>query len=142
MVEKITSENRGRFLFGSLFGEYTTADFALFSQSFKDAVEDFDGNCVLLDKRLFQDRFDYHDAMIFANSPITDFMVEKALRIAALVRPSRLDVEHSYETLMQNRSVNYRPFITLEDAMVWLLGQSDEFQEKSPPCGGLFPTIS
>jgi hypothetical protein len=106
---------------GLLNGEYTAEDLSLFSHKFEEAVQKFNKHRILLDKTKFLNHFDYHDAVVFADSPISDFMVNKRLRIAALIRPSNLEVERAYETLMRNRSVNYKPFISQEEAMDWLL---------------------
>lgn len=121
MSNKLTFHDNDQYLFGVLDGEYTVEDFAMFGEMFEAAVADFDGHRVLLDKTRFLNEFDYHDAILFAESPITDFMVEHGLRIASHIRPASLEVERSYETLMRNRSVSYKPFVDKEKAIEWLL---------------------
>ncbi len=121
MSEKLTFHDNKEFLLGVLDGEYTAEDLAMFSLKFEVAVNQFDGHCVLLDKTRFLNSFDHHDAILFADSPITDFMVSKGLRIAAVVRSASLDAEQFYETLMSNRSVSYKPFVSEKEAMDWLL---------------------
>lgn len=121
MGDKLTFSLQGEYLLGVLEGEYTPEDLGMFSEEFPKAVEHYCVRKVLLDKRKFLNAFDYHDAVVFANSPLSDYMVCKGLRVASIIHPSARKVEETYETLMANRCVAYKPFTNKKQALAWLL---------------------
>lgn len=76
---------------------------------------------VLLDERAMEDRIDALDAYAFSESDDTALAVTSGIRIACLSSPANYEFNRAFETFFQNRSLNFKVFLDMEEAENWLL---------------------
>ena len=75
----------------------------------------------LVDERKLVDHTDLMDAYILSESDFTADMAMRGVRVACLAGPENLEQTMAFETVMQNRSLNYRVFTDEDTATAWLM---------------------
>jgi len=120
MTATTTFEKKDNYILCVLDGEYTIQDFTALVIQLDRATDRYNCRNVLFHKLAYYDNFDFHEAIVLADSHMTEFIVDKRLRIAAVIRPDYAEIEKQYEALMLNRSFNYKPFDNFEEAEEWL----------------------
>lgn len=76
---------------------------------------------VLLDERELTLGTDMYEAYQIGESEAVVTAAMGGYRFACLASPENRDRNKAFETVMRNRSVNYRVFDSLEEAETWLL---------------------
>ena len=107
-VVRVTGEVGGHTL-----GEYVSAVMAF--------GQEFGMNRVLLDERAMGNRVDTYEAYLAGESEEFVKMAQMGYRIACVPDSANRIKNKNFETMMTNRSVNYRVFDTIREAEAWLL---------------------
>jgi hypothetical protein len=87
---------------------------------FMDAVRASGLKRFLVDERGLVLGIDMHEAYLVGESEQTVFAATQGYRFASVPDPANKARNENFETLMRNRSVNYRVFDTIADAEEWL----------------------
>lgn len=75
---------------------------------------------MLLDQLDAVDNQDFQDAYELSESDLISDLAMLGLRLACLCTPDNLEINRAWETLLQNRSINYRAFLDRDEAVTWL----------------------
>ena len=94
----------------------------LLDQSLQQEVLKFECRRLLVDERKTVKTITPHDLIVFSDSKVDNIRIW--LRIAVVYSPEVLSRLGWIETVLQNRSVAYRQFSSMEEAEQWLLSDS------------------
>lgn len=75
---------------------------------------------ILLDERELPDELNAYDITLFAKNLAAELVPVRGLRVAVICTSAKIDIIKTYETMLQNRSMNYRGFTDLDAALEWL----------------------
>lgn len=120
MAYEYTVQSMAGYLLFTITGtNYTAEDVLNFSEEIFSIARQKECSRLLLDERQLAMDFDQFDTYYFAEN-LASRVPAMGLRAAVLASPENIK-QHSWtETLFQNRSINYKVFITMEKAIEWL----------------------
>lgn len=75
---------------------------------------------VLLDERDLMDQQDTLDAYEISESEVATTAALAGIRLSCVCHPVNYELNKTYETLLMNRSLIFRVFLTEEEALEWL----------------------
>lgn len=78
-------------------------------------------NRILLDERELMDEEDAMDAYQVSESATFAQMSVRGFRLALISREENLEINKTWETILQNRSINLRIFLDETEGLDWLL---------------------
>lgn len=78
-------------------------------------------NRLLLDETQLVMNIDGHDAILLAEHLANTHLPSRGMRAAVVCAPQNQNLIRSFETALQNRSINYKMFMDVEAAEKWLL---------------------
>ncbi|MCJ2165745.1 MULTISPECIES: hypothetical protein [unclassified Pseudodesulfovibrio] len=82
--------------------------------------EEYATTRALLDERTLVNRTDVMDAYTLSESNITAESAMKGVRIASLITPESMELGTVFETILRNRSLNFKIFTDEKKAIAWL----------------------
>lgn len=122
MPYKASFQYQGTYLKVTLSGSLeSTEELFDYAQLLVRMGEEYQTRRALVDKRKLEDKTDLMDAYQLSESKLTADSAMKGVRIACLADSTNLEHLTAYETVMQNRSLNYKIFTDEDLATAWLL---------------------
>jgi hypothetical protein len=82
--------------------------------------EEYHTTRAFLDERNLVDHCDVMDAYALSESDITAESAMKGVRIATLIAPENMEHSTAFETIVRNRSLNFKIFTDEKKAIAWL----------------------
>lgn len=76
----------------------------------------------LLDERSLMDQQDTLDAYQVSESETASMAALSGIRLSCICHPRNYELNKTYETLLLNRSLIFRAFLTEKEALIWLNG--------------------
>lgn len=111
---------RTKYLFFDESGSADNLDDArLFAIKAMQEAEHHNCSRLLFDERKLEMNLTSHDVYILAEE-FSLIVPPAGLRVAALHSAHNKEVGRTFETMLQNRSVNYRSFESEDEAIAWL----------------------
>lgn len=97
----------------------TVEDVVQFTQTLLKEAMKRDCRSVMLDERGLRQRLDSHDAYLAAEKLVAD-RPRSGIRFASIRSDENWTIGKRFETIFQNRSINFRVFDNIPEAETWL----------------------
>ena len=112
-------EKEGYFLMTASGTLESVDDLAGISRSMQEKADQCHCRRFLIDETTVNKTIDPHDISVFAESKVDNPYTR--LRVAAVFSPEEVSRLRWIETFLQNRSLTYRQFSSIEEARQWLM---------------------
>lgn len=92
----------------------------MFCHSVVSAVSSRSVKKMLLDMLSLEDRTSYHDGTILGEMDMVTDMARMGVRFASVHSPDKVGRHRLYETIFSIRSLKYKAFVEVDEAIRWL----------------------
>jgi len=118
-------DKKDDYIFFDVRGEADTVeDSRWFANEAIKEAERLDCDCLFFDERHLSMNLTSHDVYVLAEE-FSQLLLHSGLRVAAFHVADNSDVGGAFETMLRNRSFNYRSFTDKDEALDWLVLKAD-----------------